>query len=467
MTLAQHFYQLCLDRPDAEFIRHEAKVLSRAEVLDRVRCAVFQFSRELKGDDWLLASSNRDPVQRVVQMLAASWLGYRWLLTDTQSALETTECFDVDTLPKTHIEADGQIRQPAEWPTNRAHWTLYSSGTTGAPKDINLQWSQIEASAEGARERLGVDKTDRWLCILSLGHIAGASIVARACLIGHQIVFGGKFCAEKFHSLVVETGATVTSLVPTMLSRILERRENVPGRLRIVMLGGGACPEALRTRASHWPLWITWGMSETASHIATSPLDEFIRSGLRPIAEHRLFETRDGHVGIEGPVAPGGRWVSADLGHVTKEGFVTIEGRSDDVVKVAGNRVNLSKIRQAFVRVLSRATHIEVFAVPDRMLGTQIVAALHGVNLETVSLSGEAFASLESWELPHWLMAVDEMPLTPRYKVDRLELSREWAKRITEPTTAAARMQVLPERVSTCATIDSSIKADNQGRATL
>ena len=467
MTLAWNFYRLYLANPDSEFMCHGPDVFSRGDTMHAVLQVVAQLEESVSGGDVLLGSSTEDPIQRTIQMIAASWAGYQWLLSGTRNAQNTLGCLDIETLPQPKTTTEPRSDKPTHWSADRSHWTLFSSGTTGEPKCIELTWAQIEASAEGARERFRMTEEDRWLCVLSLGHIAGASIVARACVIGHQVAFGGKFDAEQFHKLVEQTRATVTSLVPTMLSLILKVRDTAPPTLRVVMLGGAASSDEVRRQAADWPLWITWGMSETASHVATSSLREFYQHGLRPIAGHRLFEAPDGHIGIEGPVAPGGYWITSDFGRVTDDGFVSIDGRSDDVVKVSGNRVNLSKVRRAFAGVLEQAAHIELFTVPDEVLGVQVVAAVQGVDLQTLQLGDQRFASLEQWELPHWLMAMDDLPLTSRYKVDRAELSREWSRRVRDRAHQISRMQVLPGPAETRTTIDSSIHVENQGRVTL
>ena len=84
-------------------------------------------------------------------------------------------------------------------------------------------------------------------------------------------------------------------------------------------------------------------MSETASQIATSPLAEALEEGLEPIKGHRVEVEANGQLRIIGP--SGSRRLVAQCRHgeVNETGRVRVLGRSDDVVKVGGNRVNLAE----------------------------------------------------------------------------------------------------------------------------
>ena len=146
-------------------------------------------------------------------------------------------------------------------PNTCLHWLLLSSGTTGAPK-LSLTSSQIEANARG-RSNGRIDAIGS-LALRSPLAISRASIIARACYVGFTVILEPQFVPDDFSRRVTDAKVTVTSLVPTMLGRIVSISPEPPETLR-AMLGGAAFPNHLRQSAAHWPIWLTWGMSETAS----------------------------------------------------------------------------------------------------------------------------------------------------------------------------------------------------------
>ena len=68
-----------------------------------------------------------------------------------------------------------------------------------------------------------------------------------------------------------------------------------------------------------------------------------------------------------GPVAPGGSW-ECDYGEVSDTGRVHVFGRSDDVVKVGGNRVNLARVRRVLAHALPEL-QFELFTISDEVYG--------------------------------------------------------------------------------------------------
>ena len=398
-------------------------------------------------------------------MLAASWGGYSWFLGSASNATGTQNLVIVedDYCPK-----DSALAAPAIWSEHQPHWLLLSSGTTGAPKLLSLTSSQIEANARGAEQRLALTPSDRWLCVLPLGHIAGASIIARACYVGFTVILEPQFVPDDFHRRVTDAKVTVTSLVPTMLGRIVSTSPEPPETLRVAMLGGAAFPNHLRQSAAHWPIWLTWGMSETASQIATSPLAEALEEGLEPIEGHRVEAETNGQLRIIGPVAPGGSWLSADHGEVSDTGRVRVFGRSDDVVKVGGNRVNLARVRRVLAHALPEL-QFELFTISDEVYGRQVGVALIEREDGKVADLSSAASTLEVWERPHWVLPLKTFPLTPRFKIDRTRLEELCLLARQERLSNKERLVLLPSPILNTTDLESEsfVYTDSEGRVTL
>lgn len=464
MSLASLFDNQCRDNPNGIFLTIDGASHSWSDVRAALAGAIARLKELNYPEDSLLGTKGTDPFERIVWMVAASWVGLPWFLGSSSDESLTEDVYWLDGLSSNR---PGVCDVPEEWSDDSRHWVLLSSGSTGAPKLISLSWSQILANAEGAKERLGLFSDDKWLCVLPLGHIAGASIVARSCLIGFETVVE-KFDATTFHRVVESRDVTLTSLVPTMLRRILSHDVVAPRGLRALMVGGAAFPRDLEPKASAWPIWLTWGMSETASQVATSPMAEALESGLEPIAGVDVSVDSEGYLVVSGPIAPGGAWRSSDIGVVDEDGKVKLKGRGDDVVKVGGNRVNLARV-QRILQTHAEHVECEVFPVSAEDLGYEVGLAYRASVGDELDILIRAADHLNPWERPHWLMPVLEFPLTERFKVDRMSLARECGKRRSQFDLKQGRMTFLPgDQFKELRPLNESfVDYDNEGRVTL
>jgi O-succinylbenzoic acid--CoA ligase len=241
-----------------------------------------------------------------------------------------------------------------------------TSGTTGEPKAAVLTHEAVTASALATSHRLGVDPdTDRWLACLPLSHVGGLSVVTRALLTGTPLTVHDRFDAAATARAAGE-GCTLTSLVPTALTRV------DPGLFRVILLGGQAPPA---DRPRH--VVATYGMTETGSGIVYDglPLDG-VELRIEPDGEIHvrapmLLRTyRDG----TDPKLPDGWFPTGDVGSL-EDGELRVHGRRGDLIITGGENVWPTAVE----RVL--ATHPQVAEVSvvgraDPEWGQRVVAVV-------------------------------------------------------------------------------------------
>ncbi|MEO5589503.1 MAG: AMP-binding protein, partial [Gemmatimonadaceae bacterium] len=121
---------------------------------------------------------------------------------------------------------------------------IYTSGTTGSPKGAMLTVGNFHWSAKGSAHRLGAQPGDRWLACLPLFHVGGLSILMRSAIHATTAVVHEHFDAAAVNAAIDGGEATIVSVVPVMLQRMLDARDDkpYPGTLRLVLLGGGPAP---------------------------------------------------------------------------------------------------------------------------------------------------------------------------------------------------------------------------------
>ena len=344
---------------------------------------------------------------------------------------------------------------PSHRPGPQLQSIVFTSGTTGTPKGVQLSFDNHFWSATASSYRLGVNTEDRWLSCLPLYHVGGLAVVLRSCLYGTAIVLQRSFELELFQRCLREDGVTITSLVPTMLHRLLNSSSasEWPERLRLVLLGGAAAaPELLRVASEAGvPVATTYGLTETASQVATAlPADvrrkpesvgrPLMYTELR-IADPDGKKLPQGVMGeflVRGPQVMSGYYANraatglalrrgwlhtGDMGFVDADGDLFVVQRRSDLIVSGGENIFPAEV-EAALREHPAVAEACVVGLPDDEWGQCCAAAVQLRSGET--LSGEALlafsrARLAGYKLPspNLIRFVDALPQTASGKIER------------------------------------------------
>ena len=313
---------------------------------------------------------------------------------------------------------------------HRDPWTLlFTSGTTGSPKPVVLSHGNHAASALASAWSLGVSPVDRWLCVLPLFHVGGLAILIRSAVYGTAADVHERFDADRAAAALAGGKPTLVSLVPTMLRRILDAGLDAAPSLRAILLGGAAAPRDLLARAGALGPRVvrTYGMTETASQVATATTD---RAGARALPGVR-FRIGDGdEVLVRGPmvarsaIGPDGWLHTGDRGRLDGDGLLHVLGRLDEVIVTGGEKVAASEVEQALL-THSAVAEAVVAGVPDAEWGevvTAWVVSAPGAEPSTTELLEHCRARLAGFKLPKEIRFLAAMPRNAAGKVVRSRL---------------------------------------------
>jgi len=277
-----------------------------------------------------------------------------------------------ETEPRVLARPEGQAIPPHQWLSNQTQVQISTSGSSAAPTQISLSAAQIQASVEASVKHLGRADDDAWLCVLPLLHVGGLSIVFRCLQAATTLVIApGPFEPERVARACQSGSVTQISLVPTQIKRLIPsfRETPISPRVRFILLGGAACPADLKGEcaALSLPVALTWGMTECASQIATTAPGE-LEGPLLPLPGVRVSrDEASGRLRVDGAIAPGGSFLSRDLGRV-ESGGVILEGRLDDLVISGGENISLSRIAEALLDH-PEVADAAVLSLPDATWG--------------------------------------------------------------------------------------------------
>jgi o-succinylbenzoate---CoA ligase len=314
---------------------------------------------------------------------------------------------------------------------------IHTSGTSGAPKPIELTYGNWLWSALGSATAIGLDPGERWLCALPLAHVGGLSILIRSAIYGTTAVLHRRFDTQAVLRCLTDDRITVVSLVPTTLARLLDAGLDSPPDLRVALIGGAPASPALlaRARAAGVVAVQTYGLTEACSQVTTQiPGDRGDDAGVP------LFCTRvrleDGEIQVAGPTvarpvadADGEshgdrRWLSTgDLGTLV-DGRLRVTGRRSEMILTGGENVAPVEV-EAVLADHPAVAEAAVVGYPDPDWGEAVRAVIvlrPGAQPAPGELRAHCLARLAGFKVPKEFTFVDVLPRTPSGKLARGQL---------------------------------------------
>lgn len=339
---------------------------------------------------------------------------------------------------------------------------VYTSGTSGKPKGVELSHDNLLYAAAGTADTLGLDGSDRIVGVSALFHVFGLGPGLLASLLaGASIVLHDDLDASAALDAIEREQATVHYGIPTLYLAELAHGESGHdlSSLRLAVVAGAPVSDELVLRlaaAFSTPVVTSYSVTETASTVsAARPEDsEQVRRFTvgRPIAgtEVRILGPDGvelpvesvGEIGVRGPgvmlgyhrqpretaesFSPDGFYLTGDLGLVDEDGCLHLVGRTRDVIIRSGFNVYP---REVEARIESHPAVQEVAAVgvADPLLGEAICACV--VPVEGAIVNGRDIVewcreTLADDKVPDLVRFFDALPRTGTGQVRRVELSR-------------------------------------------
>lgn len=378
--------------------------------------------------------------QWVIWMHAVSWAGATAvLIPHTATELEFNRYIEMGALdllttdrPRSDVacqswacpKADGLL-PPRPWKLDAPQIELFTSGSTGTPKSVSLTGNQLLFSTFGSAIRCGHSRDDVWGCALPLEHVGGLSILLRTAWLGTTAYVWPRFVPEAINAAIDAGEITQCSLVPTMLDALLDDRGDrpAPKTLRMILIGGAAASESLIARASalSLPLLVTWGMSETASQVATTWVKDSSPRGVGaalPFANVRVLAT--GQLRIEGPIAGPQGVTTQDTGHIGADHHIHITGRNDRTIISGGSNIAPAEV-EAVLETHPSIDEACVVGLPDPTWGERphaLMVHTDGAERPTdIELETFLGAQLRRYKIPDRFTWTDRIPRNSMGKI--------------------------------------------------
>lgn len=396
---------------------------------------------------------------------------------ELKQQLEQAELATLLTTDETDFaEADSPLtREETGLTRENLAYIIYTSGTTGRPKGCLIEHRNICNYLRSTNTIYDVVESDRFLQGFSLAFDASIEEVFLPLLDGCTLVVGTHelmHSGPNFSEMLTQLRISVLSCAPTLLSMVAQ---DMP-TLRILILGGEACPRDLVARW-HKPgraIFNSYGPTEStvAATCARVLPNRPITIG-KPLPNYITFivdaELHCLPPGEEGELCIGGLGVSrgylnreelnaekfvsitpplsqeqvrayrtGDLARYDDDGNIVYLGRGDDQVKLRGYRIELSEIESLLLQcpgVLAAAATL----YEEQQQIAAFVVMREGQELNRRVALNTLKTRLPAYMVPAWLDELPSLPMTVSSKVNR--------KMLPKPSTALvddARQMVAP-----------------------
>jgi long-chain acyl-CoA synthetase len=338
---------------------------------------------------------------------------------------------------------------------------IYTSGTTGRPKGVMLSHRNLAANTIAIVEYLGLRADDRGIAVLPFQFSYGNSVLHTHLAAGAELLLEDSIAYP--HAVLQrmsDEGVTGFAGVPSTFALLLSRCELTAydlSRLRYLTQAGGPMPKAnvmrLRAQLPKARLFVMYGQTEASARLTYLPpeqLEEKLGSVgiaipgveiavLRPDG-NRANANEVGEIAALGPnVMKGylkdpdatrealrGGWLhTGDLGHFDDDGFLYIDGRAIEMIKVGAFRVSPLEIEEV-IAALPGVEEVGVTAIPDELLGQAIKAVIvlkEGGQLDARSVKAHCRQQLAMYKVPKVVEFANALPYTATGKVRRLGLA--------------------------------------------
>ncbi len=337
-----------------------------------------------------------------------------------------------------------------------------TSGTTGSAKRVPITHENLLSMAQKMRDWLGLTAADRSTCILPIYYNAGfKATLLVPLLIGCSVAMPATTSPQDFDQWIAELQPTWLTAAPAFLQAVLERVRatgNPQHGLRFVLSTASYLAEGVRSQLERLlgvPVAEFYGMCEAGMVSAPSlppaeprpgsvgrvPKDEI---AIRGDKQMFLPPGQVGQIMLRGPSitpgylqdidgVPGGLengWLSTgDLGSVDEDGFLTIVGRTKEIINRGGEKVSPYDVEKALLRHPA-VREAAAFAVPHPRLGENVGAAVvlnPGARATSSELVTFLYDLLAPFQMPRQVHVLDSLPLGVTGKISRPQLTATFA----------------------------------------
>lgn len=340
---------------------------------------------------------------------------------------------------------------------------LYTSGTTGLPKGVQLtnQGYMNVYRAFVDNDILNIDNTASFINVMPLFHVGGVNLTVVPLLRGAKVHLLADFEPSQVLDTLTAEKITHTLFVPAMIQMLLQEprvRERHYSHLEYMYYGASPISESVLTEAVEvfgCKFIQVYGATENYGLISKLPPEDHapnrnkLRSCGKPVAGSvvKIVNTEGKTLPIGGvgeillqsdwilksywkkpeeteEVKAGGWYHTGDAASVDEEGYLYIKDRVKDMIITGGENVFPAEVENA-LHSHADIADVAVIGIPDQKWGEAIkavVVLVPGSSLSEGDIIDYARARIAGFKVPKSIDFINELPRNPSGKILRREL---------------------------------------------
>ena len=306
----------------------------------------------------------------------------------------------------------------SDWMDDSEYIELNTSGSTGTPKPIRLSKKTMIQSAQMTAKFLALQSGNSALLCLPARYIAGMMMIVRAYCNGWEL-----YCMEPRSIPSLFFHVDFAAMTPMQIHHLLtDAKQSIP--IQTLILGGGVIPpqlEKLLLTLRNIHIFHTYGMTETASHIAMRKIGESYFQALPGI---QFYKDERSCLIVHAPMLELPPLYTNDIVELLNSQQFIWKGRIDNVINSGGIKLYPEQIEHKLQPLIKRPFF--VMGVPDERLGEKCVLILEGMMDEPdiLELNASMRAILSRYEMVKSCHFIPKFVRTLTGKISRKETAK-------------------------------------------
>ena len=303
-----------------------------------------------------------------------------------------------------------------EWLNNNDYISVPTSGSTGAPKKINILKTHMIKSAIATGIFFELPCETRALLCLPASYIAGKMMLVRAIILGWDLYIKAP---EKDAITQYDRDYDFVAMVPYQVHYSLKSLN----KIKKLIIGGGAISVDLNDQLQHvdTEVFATYGMTETITHIAVRRINGLAKSDYYNALPNVKFslDKRDCLV-IEASEVSDNKVVTNDLVKIISPSSFQYLGRIDNVVNSGGVKLFPEQIEAKLAKFID--VQFIIASEKNQTLGEQLILILEEDSSKSILDFNTAFSILSKYERPKKIYTYSKFLYTETGKIRRSEI---------------------------------------------
>jgi len=309
-----------------------------------------------------------------------------------------------------------------QWLTNQKGFEQLTSGSTGTPKLIKITRAQMQISAKHTVEALSLKANDVALVCIDTAYIGGKMMLVRG--LEHQLqLIINEPSANPLAKL--KQPFDFAAMVPMQFQHALQSNSAKINVCKAIIIGGAPVSISLQNKIANisTPIYSTYGMTETVSHIALKRLSSPSQNYYTTIGGVKICTNSKEQLIVKGAITSNKDLVTNDRVQILSSTTFKWLGRVDNVINSGGVKIQLEAVEasiELFFNKLKITNQFFLASKPDAYWGNKLVLFIEYPKLlPPETLLSKLKKSLAKFTCPKEIIYVPKFAKTSSGKIDK------------------------------------------------